>query len=113
MPRYLISYPSAAMQLTPEEYPAVAAAAHAVVQEIQDAGVYIFTGGLDDSVDPVLVGGDGSVSDTTYPQSRGLNGGMMVIDVETRDEALRWASKIALACGCAQEVRQFAYDPAA
>jgi hypothetical protein len=52
-----------------EEMPDVAEAANAVVQEAKDAGVYIFTGGLDEDVDPVTVTGDGTVTAGTYPQS--------------------------------------------
>jgi hypothetical protein len=33
------------------------------------------------------------------------------IDVPSREEALQWAAKIAAACRCAQEVREFAPDP--
>jgi hypothetical protein len=47
----------------------------------------------------------------TYPQTTELDGGMTVIDVETRDEAVRWAAKTAAACRCAQELREFQYDP--
>ncbi len=40
MTRYLISFPSVAMDHIPhEEFPAVGKAAHAVVQEAMDAGV--------------------------------------------------------------------------
>jgi hypothetical protein len=43
MPRYLISFPSDAMSHVPaEEIPAVGEAAHAVVREAMDAGVWVF-----------------------------------------------------------------------
>ncbi len=46
MTRYLISFPSDAMDHIPEEeMPEVARAAHAVIDEAKDAGVYIFTAG--------------------------------------------------------------------
>jgi hypothetical protein len=32
-------------------------------------------------------------------------------DVPSREEAPEWAAKIAVACRCAQEVRQVAADP--
>ena len=51
MTRYLISFPSGAMDHIPaEEFPAVGEAAHAVVQEAMDAGV--FGGGLAEDVGP-------------------------------------------------------------
>jgi hypothetical protein len=86
-------------------------AAHAAIQEAKDAGVYIFTGGLDEDVDPVMVTGDGTVTAGTYPQTKQLNGGLTVIDVPTREAALEWAAKIAAACRCAREVREFGFDP--
>jgi hypothetical protein len=111
MTQYLISFPSAAMDVTEEELPEVSAAAHAVIREAKDAGVFVFTGGLDDDVAPVLVAGDGTVSDETYPETAGLDGGLAVIDVPTREAALEWAAKIAVACRCSQEVREFQFDP--
>lgn len=111
MTKYLISFPSAAMKVSAEELPTVADAAHAVIREAQDAGVYVFGGGIDESVAPVQVGADGTVSEQTYPQSRELDGGFTVLELPSRDDALEWAAKIATACRCAQEVRAFQYDP--
>ncbi|MGZ4201243.1 MAG: YciI family protein [Thermoleophilaceae bacterium] len=112
MTRYLISFPSGAMAHIPdEEGPAVADAAHAVIDEAKAAGVYIFAGGLDEDVDPVMVAGGGTVTAGTYPQTTELNGGFTVLDVPSREAALVWAAKIAAACRCAQEVREFMYDP--
>ena len=108
MTRYLISFAGDAMDHIPEEeIPDVSKAAHAVVKEAQDAGVFVFAGGLDEDVDPVLVAGDGTVTGGTYPL-----GGMTVIDVPSRESALEWAAKIATACRCAQEVSAFMPDPA-
>jgi hypothetical protein len=111
MTRYLISFPSGVMDFPEEEGPEVARAAHAVVQEAKDAGVYLFAGGLDEDVEPVMVAGDGTVTAGTYPQTKELNGGFTVVDVPTREAALEWAAKIAVACRCAQEVREFMFDP--
>jgi hypothetical protein len=70
MTRYLISFPSGVMDFPEEEGPEVARAAHAVIQEAKDAGVYLFTGGLDEDVEPVMVAGDGTVTAGTYPQTK-------------------------------------------
>ena len=43
--RYLISFDDGAMTFPEEELPDVAKAAHEVVQEAQDAGVWVFGGG--------------------------------------------------------------------
>jgi hypothetical protein len=111
MTKYLISFPSEAMVLTEEEFPVVVADSHAVIEEAKAAGVYVFGGGIHEQVDPVLVSGDGSVSKEIYPGSR-LKGGFTVLELPTREDALEWARKIAVACRCAQELREFMYDPA-
>jgi hypothetical protein len=81
-----------------------------VIQEAKDAGVYVFGGGINEQVDPVLVSADGSVSTELYPGSR-LTGGFTVLELPTRADALEWAKRIALACRCPQELREFGYDP--
>jgi hypothetical protein len=107
MTRYLISFPSDAMaHIRDEEGPDVAEAAHAVIQEAQDASVYIFAGGLDEDVDPVTVAGDGTATAGTYPL-----GGITIIDVPSQEAALEWATKIAVACRCPQDVSAFGVDP--
>lgn len=112
MTRYLISFPSGAMDDIPEEeMPAVGEAAHAVVREAKEAGVLLHAGGLDEDVEPVMVAGDGTVTTGTYPETKELNGGFAVVDVPSREAALEWAARFAAACRCAQEVRAFAFDP--
>jgi hypothetical protein len=113
MARYLISFPSSAMHIPEGEGPDVAEAAHAVIREAKDAGVYLFAGGLDEGVAPVLVAGDGTVTNSTYAETRELDGGMAVVDVPSREAALEWAARIAAACRCPQEVREFMFDPLA
>jgi hypothetical protein len=111
MAKYLISFPSEAMDVSPEDLPQVAADAHAVIDEAKAAGVYVFGGGIDEAVAPVLVHADGGVSDQIYSGSR-LNGGFTVLELPTREAAVDWARKIAVACRCAQELREFMFDPA-
>ena len=55
-----------------------------------------------------IVATDGRVADGPYPEAVG---GFSVVDVPSREEALMWAAKIAVACRCAQEVREFMPDP--
>ncbi|WP_354224854.1 hypothetical protein [Arthrobacter sp. UYEF13] len=40
------------------------------------------------------------------------NGRYTVLELPSRAAALQWAAKIAVACRCPQELRQFQYDPA-
>jgi hypothetical protein len=113
MTRYLISFPSGAMDHIPsEEMAAVGEAAHAVVWEAMDAGVFVFGGGLAEDVDPVMVAGDGTITAGTYPQTKELDGGFTVLDAPSREAALEWAAKIAVACRCDQELREFMPDRA-
>ena len=113
MTRYLISFPSGAMDHIPaKEFPAVGEAAHAVVREAMDAGVLVFGGGLAENVDPVMVAGDGTITDGTYPETKEFKGGFTVLDLPSREAAQEWAAKIATACRCAQEVRELMPDPA-
>ena len=113
MPRYLISFDDGAMDHIPdEEGPAVGEAAHAVVREAQDAGVWVFAGGVypHDQVSVKVVAPDGTVTDGA--ESKAYIAGLTIIDVPSIEEALQWAAKIAAACRCAQEVREFGPDPA-
>ena len=113
MKRYLVLFPSGAMDHVPEEeMPAVGEAAHAVAQEAMDAGVWVFGGGLAENVDPVMVAADGTVTAGAYPQTGGVNGGFTVLELPSREAALHWAARFAAACRCAQEIREFMPDPA-
>jgi hypothetical protein len=105
MTRYLISFDDGAMTFPEEGLPDVAEAAHAVVQEAKDSGVWVFGGGLHSSEEVSVVGTDGTVTDG--PESKAYIGGFAVLDVPSRGDALEWAAKLAVACRCAQEVREF------
>ena len=108
MARYLISFDAHAMDHIPDdEMPAVNIAAHKVVQEAMDAGVWVFGGGLV-SQKASVVGTDGTVTEGPFLEAIG---GFCVVGVSAREEALAWAAKFAGACRCAQEVREFMPDP--
>lgn len=109
MTRYLISFDANAMDHIPaEDMPAVSDAAHAVVQEAMDAGVWVFGGGVRPEK-ARIVATDGTVTDGSYLQAIG---GLAVVDAPSREAALEWAAKIAVACRCPQEVYEFMPDPA-
>ena len=110
MTKYLISFPSEAMVLTDDEFPIVVADSHAVIEEAKAAGVYVFGGGINEAVDPVLVSADGSVSTETYPGTD-IKGGFTILELPNRTTAEEWAQKLAVACRCSQELREFAFDP--
>jgi hypothetical protein len=110
MTKYLISFDDGAMTFPEEELPDVAAAVRVVREEAKDAGVWVFSAGLEHQV-PSVVATDGTVTDGPYPESKEHLGGFAIVDVPSRDEALEWAAKIAAACRCAQEVFEVLPDP--
>lgn len=112
MAKYLISFPSAAMVVPEGQFEAVVRDSHAVIDALKAAGVYVFGGGIDESVPPVLVAADGTVAEGGYPWAPPLNGGFLVLEIPSRDEAIGWAARIAKACRCDQELRVFGFDPA-
>lgn len=112
MTKFLISFPGEAMMIPDGEFQAVADAAHAVIEEAKEAGVYVFGGGINEDVVPVRVSGDGMVEPGTYPGYTVPNGGYTILELPSRAEAIEWATKIAVACRCPQELREFQYDPA-
>jgi hypothetical protein len=107
--QYLISFDDGTMIVPAAELPAVADAAHAVIREAKDAGVYVLSGGLAAPAEVRVVGTDGTVSDG--PVSKAYLAGFTIVEVPTRDEALTWAAKLAVACRCAQDVREIMADP--
>ena len=111
MAKYLISFPSAAMVVTDGELETAARDAHAVIDDAKAAGVYVFAGGIDEDVPPVLVSADGTVTAGGYPWAPPLNGGFTVLELPSREEAVAWAARIAKACRCNQELRVLQFDP--
>ncbi|MBM7784986.1 YciI family protein [Tenggerimyces flavus] len=115
MSKYLISFDKGAMDHIPDrDLEQVGKDAHAVVQAAKDAGVYVFAGGLDyekDDVEHGVVAIDGMLTDGPFTEGKEFIGGVTIVEVPTRDEALAWAAKIAVACRCPQDVRKFMYDP--
>ncbi len=111
MSKYLISFPSAAMNVPDGEWEAVSRDAHAVIDEAKAAGVFVFAGGIDEAVAPVRVSADGVMTAGGYPWAPSLDGGFTVLELRTREEAVVWAARIAKACRCEQELRAFMFDP--
>jgi hypothetical protein len=109
MTKFLISFPASAMNVPNEELAAVGEDARSVIREAKQAGVYVFGGGIDSSVAPVIVRPDGVTSNQTYPQTKHFDGGFCVLELPSREDAIRWAAKIAKACRCSQELREFGY----
>lgn len=90
--------------------------AMAVVREMQEAGVHVFAGGLDEAIEDAFhvdpdAGGTITATDGPYTETTEFLGGIAVVDVADEAEARRWAVKLAVACGWPQEVRRLQTEP--
>lgn len=110
MTRYLISFDDGTMVIPEAELAGVGEAAHAVVREAKDAGVWVTGGGVM-TQRASIVDTDGMVTDGPYPEAKAVIGGFSIVDVASRDLALDWAAKFAVACRTPQEVREIMDDP--
>lgn len=83
--------------------------AKAVVEEMKDAGVHVFAGGLDEDLDNAFsadaTSGTLEITDGRFGTSEEYLGGLTIVDVADAAAAKVWAGKIAEACGWPQEVR--------
>ena len=112
MAEYLIYFNQQWVGDHPEEwYVPRGPLARAVVEEMKQAGVYVFAGGLEEEDGPIYhadpTSGSTVISDGPYVETKEWLGGLTVVDVATEEEARMWAGKIAEACGWPQEVRLF------
>jgi len=86
-------------------------AGRAVIQEMTDAGVFVFSdGGLDASTalcSVIPTGGEPVFSDGPYVETKEHLGGFAVIDVADDEAARYWAGRIAGAVGWPQELHRF------
>src|SRR4051812_32363862 len=89
--KYLISFNDGDMSFPQEDLPEVARAARAVVKDAQDAGVFVFAGGLGEPSKASVVGIDGTVTEGPKAMTQDFIGGFTVVDVPTRQAALEWA----------------------
>ena len=112
MAEYLIAFNDEwTPDLTTEELRERGRAGMAVIEEMKNAGVFIFTdGGLDAStvvcsVDPN--GGSPLFTDGPFVETKEHLGGFAVVDVPEDSEARYWAGRIAVAVGWPQEVHRF------
>ena len=93
------------------EFPApeVAEGVGKVVEDLMKAGVLLFAEGVHRSSLGARVkveGGRRTVTDGPFAETKELIGGVIVVDVRTRDEAIEWAARLAEALGNEVEVRQ-------
>ncbi|WBQ06657.1 YciI family protein [Kribbella sp. CA-293567] len=80
-----------------------------VVDDLTKAGVLLFAEGVHRSALGARVkvaGGKRTVTDGPFAETKELIGGIIVVDVRTRDEAVEWAARLAEVLGNEVEVRR-------
>lgn len=89
--------------------------AMSVVNEMKEAGVHVFAGGLEEEDGPVYsadaTSGSLRITEGPFVETTEFLGGLTVVDVPDDETALMWAGKVAEACGWPQEVRRFKPRP--
>lgn len=111
MPKYLVAIHR------PDDYDAAAedAAMHRDIdrlnQEMVEAGVRLFVGGLRPSSTALAVrlvsGTELVITDGPYVEAKEHMGGFWVLEAATQQDALEWGRKAATACRAPVEVRPF------
>lgn len=82
-------------------------------EKAQEAGIWVFAGGLQhgETATTVDATGDGAVvTDGPFLESKEWLGGFWIFELADLDEALRWATEASAACGEVVEVRPFQVD---
>jgi hypothetical protein len=112
MTEYLIYFNQQWVGDHPEEwYASRGPLAGAVVDEIKEAGAFVFAGGLEEELDKAFsadaTSGTLMFTDGPFAETKEYLGGLTIVDVPDEETARTWAGKIAEACGWPQEVRPF------
>ena len=80
-----------------------------VVEDLSKAGVLLFAEGVHRSslgARVKVAGGKRTVTDGPFAETKELIGGVIVIDVRSKDEAVEWAARLAGALDAEVEVRR-------
>ena len=89
--------------------PEVGEAVGKVVEDLSKAGVLLFAEGVHRSSLGARVkvdDGKRTVTDGPFAETKELIGGVIVVEVRNRDEAVEWAARLAEALGSEVEVRR-------
>jgi hypothetical protein len=98
----------------PEIVEKIMADVDALNTDLQQAGAWVFAGGLYPSSTATVVraqGGQVITTDGPYAETKEQIGGFWVIKAADLDAALDWAAKGSAACGWPVEVRPFQEEP--
>ena len=86
----------------------------AVIEEMKEAGVYVFAGGLEEGA-PVFsadaTSGTVTITDGPFAETTEQLGGFTVIDVPDLETAKMWTGRVAQGCGWPQELRLIGSPP--
>jgi hypothetical protein len=112
MKTYLLSvcYPAGATQPSPDVLQNIMRDVTALQKEMQNAGAWVFSGGLH-SADTATVlrhkNGEVLTTDGPFIESKEQIGGITIVKANDLDEALSWGRKLSKATTTPVEVRPF------
>ena len=98
------------VDFTSEEMQRNVARVGAYNEELMAAGAWVFGGGLHNASSATVLratGGDVSMTDGPYAETKEQMGGFWVIEAPDLDAALEWARKATIACEGPVELRPF------
>ena len=115
MPKYLIAFNDEWVpEHTPDELRAKSEASRALLDDMKEAGVFLFAeGGIDASTAVCsVVSKDGKpvFTDGPFVESKEHLGGFTVVDVPDDEAARYWAGRLAVSLDWPQEVHRFPSD---
>jgi hypothetical protein len=79
-------------------------------EKLQEAGMWVFAGGLGPITTATTVNATGqspTVTDGPFSESKEFLGGFWILEADDLDDALEWAKQGSAACGAPVEVRPF------
>jgi hypothetical protein len=111
MAQYLLAVRYAEMKFPPEEFRRMCVDVPALDTKMEDAGVFVFHGGLHSPETTATVvrqsGDDFLITDGPYTETKEHLGGFWIIDVADLDAALEWAKLATVVCRAPVEVTPF------
>lgn len=112
MAHYLLSIyqPSGGQTPPPEVLGPIMEKVEAINKDMQQAGVWVYAGGLDYPSTATVItteGGQPVLTDGPYVELKEYLGGFTIVDVPDLDAALGWAKRLHSVIGLPMEVRPF------
>ena len=114
MAHYMLSvvYPEGRTKPEPEQLAKIGAAVTAVHEELEEAGAWVFGGGLAPTSSATVVEArdtDPLIVDGPFAEGKEYLGGLSIIEAPDLDAALRWAEKLSRATTTPIEIRPFVH----